>query len=79
MGEVFRRGFLLSGIGVGVGCVAALAATPGLRPFLTGVPARDPLTYAVVLAGFGLVALLACLPPALRAARIDPMVALQSG
>jgi ABC-type lipoprotein release transport system permease subunit len=39
---------------------------------------RDPLTYLVISALLGLVALLATAVPALRAARVDPMSALRA-
>jgi hypothetical protein len=75
---VLRHGFRLAAIGVGVGAAVALALTPALRPFLTGIPSWDPVTYGLVVVGFGLVALAASLAPALRASRIDPVVALRA-
>jgi putative ABC transport system permease protein len=55
--------------------VAAARLIAGL---VYGVSARDPLTYAAVAAGLGAVALAALWAPALRAARVDPLVALRA-
>jgi ABC-type antimicrobial peptide transport system permease subunit len=55
-----------------------LGSPPGwLRGLLFGVSAFDPLTLAAVAALFILVALVACLVPAQRAARVDPLSALR--
>jgi ABC-type lipoprotein release transport system permease subunit len=44
---------------------------------LFGVQARDPLTFAVVAATLMAIAFAACLVPAWRGSRIDPIVALR--
>ena len=54
-----------------------LATSQLLQRFLVNTPARDPLTLSAVALLLVLVALLASLLPARRAARIDPVVALQ--
>jgi predicted permease len=74
---VLGDGLLMAGVGVGLGLVAAAAATRLLGKLLFRVPPADPVAFA--LAAFVLVgvALSACLLPARRATRVDPMVALR--
>ena len=55
----------------------ALALSRALASLVFDVPVRDPLTYAAVAAALTLVALAACVVPALKASRVDPMVALR--
>ena len=74
---VLRHGLWLTGTGVALGLVGALAATRLLRTLLVGVSPTDPLTFAVVAATLVAVAALACALPARRATRVDPMVALR--
>jgi predicted permease len=70
-------GLKLAGAGVVAGALLALAVTRLIATFLYGVKPTDPLTYAIVAAGLVAVALLACLIPARRATRVDPMIALR--
>jgi len=74
---VFRHGFALAGIGVLLGVVATLALTPLLRGLLFGVSSHDPETIVIVAAFLMAVTLAACLIPAYRATRVDPIVALR--
>lgn len=62
--------------GMAVGLAGALYATRVLRTFLYGIQTTDRITFAVVCAILGAVALLASYLPARRAAFVDPMVAL---
>jgi predicted permease len=77
---ILRQGMVLTVIGVGIGLAAAYMLTKyleSLTEMLFGVEARDPWTF---LASGGLlivVALVACLIPARRATRVDPLVALR--
>ena len=61
-----------------LGILGALAASRVLSGFLFGVTPNDPAVFVAVPALLGLVAIGACLIPARRAARVDPMVALRS-
>jgi predicted permease len=76
---VVGRGLKLTGLGLVIGLAGALAVGQALRSQLLGVSSRDPLTFAGVGLLLAAVALLACVLPARRAARVDPMVALRSG
>jgi predicted permease len=74
---ILGRGLRLSAIGLVAG--AALAGLLGvlLRTLLFGVTPAAPLVYAGTAASLMIVALAACVVPAQRAARVDPMVALR--
>lgn len=74
---VLRQGVSLVGIGVALGLVAAFFLSRTMANFLFGVSAHDPLTFAGVTLLLALVALAACLIPARRATRIDPLIALR--
>ena len=74
---VLGEGMSLVALGIAIGVPAALTLTRLMKSLLYGVEASDPATYlsiAVLLSG---VAALACLVPARRATRVDPMVALR--
>ena len=74
---VVRHGMLLTLIGVSVGLAGAFALTRVMQSLLFGVTAKDPLTFAAVAGLLSLVAFFACLVPALRATKVDPLVALR--
>jgi putative ABC transport system permease protein len=80
-GDVLRmvlwRGLRMVAIGIAVGALGALAVTRVLVGYLFGVTGHDPATFAAV-AGISIaVAVAACAIPALKATRVDPMVALR--
>jgi predicted permease len=76
LGLVLIEGAKMSGLGIVIGIIAALALTRLMQSLLYGVGTSDPLTYLGVVIVIALVTLLACYVPARRAMRIDPMVAL---
>lgn len=75
---VLRNGLRLVAIGLVLGLAGAAAAARLIRTLLYDVQPLDPLVYAGVAVVFTLVATLACLAPSMRAARIDPLVALRA-
>jgi predicted permease len=77
LGLVVRQAITLAAIGVGVGFVAAIVLTPLMAGQLYGIGTSDPATLAGVPALLLLVALVACLVPAIRAMRVDPVTALR--
>jgi ABC-type antimicrobial peptide transport system permease subunit len=74
---VMSRGIVLTGAGMLLGAGIAWAVTRTLQTLLYGVGAADPLTFAAVLGLLSAVTLAACAVPAVRAARVDPMVVLR--
>jgi hypothetical protein len=75
---VVNGGLRFVAIGLVLGVLAAMAVTRVLSSALYGVTATDPPTFAAVIALLGLVASAACLVPALKAMRIDPLVAVRA-
>jgi putative ABC transport system permease protein len=75
---VVREGMTPAIIGIVVGAVAALGSARILERLVFGVSASDPLTLVVVSGGLALVALMACLVPAYRASRLDPLTVLRT-
>ena len=74
---VLRQGMSLVAIGLAIGIAGALAVTRYLESQLFGVKPTDPITFTIVALVLATVALVATLVPALRATRVDPMVALR--
>ena len=75
---VLGGGLKLTAIGVAIGLAASAALVRSLATLLFGVPPLDPLTFIAAPAVLILVALLACLAPAIRALRADPVAALRA-
>jgi putative ABC transport system permease protein len=74
---ILRRGLVQLAIGLTIGISLALFAGAPLRAVLVQVPPRDPVTFAVIISVLVLVTLAACLMPARRATRLDPLTALR--
>jgi putative ABC transport system permease protein len=77
VGGVVGRGLRLAGVGVALGVAGSLALTRVLANQLAGVTATDPLTFASSIALLLVAAILACVIPARRASRIDPIETLR--
>jgi putative ABC transport system permease protein len=75
---VLSQGMKLTALGLLIGLVGAVAMSHYLTSFLYGVSPFDLLTFAGVMVTLAAVSLAACLVPAWRAARVDPMIALRS-
>jgi putative ABC transport system permease protein len=75
---VLRQGLSLTGIGVLLGVLGAVAATRAIETLLFGVSRLDPVTYLGVVLLLGGTALVACWLPARRAAMVDPAVTLRT-
>jgi putative ABC transport system permease protein len=74
---VIRQGMLLAVIGVALGLAGAYLLTRVMTTLLFQVTARDPVTFTVVAVLLLAVAFLACIVPALRATKVDPLIALR--
>ncbi len=75
---VLRHGLRLAAVGLTAGLLLAAAGTRFVAGFLHGVHPFDPAVFASVSLLLAAIALLACLLPARRATRVDPMVALRA-
>ena len=74
---VLKEGGVLLGLGLLLGGVGAVVASRLMRGLLFGVAPYDPMTLTTVAIVMALVGVGACWLPALRAARIDPAVAIR--
>ncbi|HEU5040175.1 MAG TPA: ABC transporter permease [Gemmatimonadales bacterium] len=75
---VLADGGAMLALGIGFGLVGSILAARLLQGLLFGVPPRDPVTFLAVALVMALVGLAACAMPALRAAQVDPLVAMRS-
>jgi predicted permease len=77
---ILRQGMLLTIIGIVVGLGTAYALTgylETLTSMLFGVKPRDPFTFVAIALFLAVIALVACMIPARRATKVDPLVALR--
>ena len=74
---VTQRGFQIVGIGILTGLAVGLLAAHFIQGLLYGVSPVDPISLGISLLFLGIAAVLACLLPALRAIRINPITALR--
>ena len=77
-GLVTLQAVRMAVFGVAIGVAIAMAVAGVVEGFLWGVTRTDPVTLLVVGLGLPLLSALAALPPARRATRVDPMVALKA-
>jgi predicted permease len=78
IGLVMRDGLGLAAVGIVLGLAGAAGAARLIQTLLFDVRPLDPIVYAGVALLFTIVSALACLLPSMRAARIDPLIALRN-
>jgi putative ABC transport system permease protein len=74
---VLAEGLRLSAIGMIIGLVIALSVTDALQSMLVSVQPTDPMTFVSITGLFLVIVILSTLVPAMRAARVDPVVAIR--
>jgi predicted permease len=75
---ILRRGLMQLGVGLAIGLIAAYFASGMLRQLLVQMSPTDPLTFFGITTLLLAVTITACLLPARRAMRVDPVVALRA-
>ncbi|HZX97691.1 MAG TPA: ABC transporter permease [Myxococcales bacterium] len=75
---ILGQGTRLAAVGIAVGLLGAFALSRLMSRFLYGISATDPSTYALLALLLAAVAVAACLLPASRAVKVDPVIALRA-
>ena len=75
---VLKRGLVQLALGLTLGLAGALALSRVMRSVLVQVTPSDPVTFGTITLLLTLVSIAACLQPARRASRVDPVVALRA-
>ncbi len=75
---ILRQGLFQLGIGLSLGLVLAWFASNALQSLVVQIPTRDPVTFGAIVLVLVVVTFAACLIPARRATRLDPLSALRS-
>jgi putative ABC transport system permease protein len=78
LGLVLRHGVALALVGIACGVAGSWVTTRYMSAFLFGVEPHDPLTFATLPICLLAASAMACLLPALRASRVDPMGTLRA-
>lgn len=78
LGLIMKNGLVLVLTGIAIGIGSAIGLTRFLSTLLFGIEPTDGVTFVVVSLMFFVIAMLAALIPALRATRVDPVIALRS-
>ena len=74
---ILKNGLILVLVGIAIGIAGALALTRFLTTLLFGVTPTDGVTFVIVSIFFFVIAMIASLIPALRATKVDPLIALR--
>jgi putative ABC transport system permease protein len=74
---ILRRGLIQLAIGLTLGLVGSWYASAAVQPLLAQITPNDPATFIGITALLTIVSLAACLIPARRATRLDPLTALR--
>jgi hypothetical protein len=77
IGQVLRQGIAVASFGLGAGLLGSMASARLIAAMLYGVTPHDSITFLTVSIVLLSVAVIACIAPALRAARVDPIQLLK--